>query len=78
MLFAKTFSPMINKLGLVASDLSAFLLAFSITYWVMGVYGGEVPAELSSLSNGIGYARIWSFAIIVLCGMTWFWSQLRH
>lgn len=78
MLFAKTFSPMINKLGLVASDLSAFLLAFSLTYWVMGVYGGEVPAELSSLSNGIGYARIWSFAIIVLCGMTWFWSQLRH
>jgi len=69
---------MINKLGLLISDVGAFLLAFAITYWVMGGIGGELPDELSSLSNGIGYARIWSFAIIVLCGVTWFWAQLRH
>ncbi len=69
---------MINKLGLLISDIFAFLLAFATTYWVMGGIGGESPDELGSLSNGIGYARIWSFAIIVLCGVTWFWAQLRH
>lgn len=69
---------MINKLGLLISDMGAFLLAFAITYWVMGGIGGELPDELSSLSNGIGYARIWSFATIVLCGVTWFWAQMRH
>lgn len=69
---------MMNKLGLLISDVGAFLLAFAVTYWVMGGIGGELPDELSSLSNGIGYARIWSFAIIVLCGVTWFWAQLRH
>ena len=75
---SQSFSPMMNKLGLLCSDVSAFLLAFAVTYWVMGGIGGELPDELSSLSNGIGYARIWSFAIIVLCGVTWFWAHLRH
>ena len=75
---SRSFSPMINKLGLLISDVGAFLLAFAVTYWVMGGIGGELPDELSSLSNGIGYARIWSFAIIVLCGVTWFWAQMRH
>ena len=69
---------MINKLGLLISDVGAFLMAFAVTYWVMGGIGGELPDELGSLSNGIGYARIWSFAILVLCGVIWFWAQLRH
>ena len=75
---SRTFSPMFNKVGLLLSDMAAFVMAFVITYWVMGGIGGEHLDELGSLSNGVGYARLLSFAIIVLCGVTWFWAQLRH
>jgi len=74
----RDFSPMINKIGLLMSDVLAFCCAFAITYWVMGGIGGERLDVLGSLSDGDGYARLLSFAIIVLCGITWFGAQLRH
>lgn len=74
---AKNFSPWLNKMCLIFSDLLAFFCAFLVAYWIME--GGEsLSAELGSLSNGTGYARIISFGLIVFCGLIWFWAKLRH
>ncbi|HDZ8838734.1 undecaprenyl-phosphate galactose phosphotransferase WbaP [Aeromonas veronii] len=76
--YSTKFSPVKNKISLLLSDTSAFLLSFFIAYWMMaGIWSGE-PEQLSSLSNRIGYARACSFMIIVLCGVSWFWSHFRH
>ena len=78
LLSTHSYSSWVNKLGLFLADLLGFTLAFAISYWLLGTTVYIKPAELSSLTNVIGTARVWSFVFLVLVGLSWVWVNLRH
>ncbi len=73
-----TFSPWLNKLALIISDGLAFALAFLVTYWVLGLSGSDKFTVLGSMEAGVGLARVGCFFLLVLAGIGWCWTHLRH
>ncbi|MCH1924618.1 undecaprenyl-phosphate galactose phosphotransferase WbaP [Shewanella sp. C32] len=74
----RIFSPMINKASLLFSDVIAFVLAYGVTCLLLGSNGFESPEIFSTFDSHNGVARVWAYALIVLSGVTWSWTKLRH
>ncbi|QSX32679.1 undecaprenyl-phosphate galactose phosphotransferase WbaP [Shewanella avicenniae] len=75
---SRTFSPMINKASLLLSDIFAFTISFALVFFVIGENVFTSSELLVQSSNDNGAARVWSYTVIVLLGLLWSWTKLRH
>lgn len=72
------FSPWVNRLGLIFSDLIAFSITFSVSRIIIQTMGEKNPDFLQWLNTTPGQARIWVFGLLVALSIIWFWIHLRH
>ena len=78
MQFNFKFSPWVNRLGLIFSDLIAFSIAFIVSRNLIETLGEKNPGFLEWMNTTPGQARIWVFVVLVGLSTAWFWAHLRH
>jgi Undecaprenyl-phosphate galactose phosphotransferase, WbaP/exopolysaccharide biosynthesis polyprenyl glycosylphosphotransferase len=72
------FSPWVNRLGLIFSDIIAFSIVFVVSRIYIQALGEKNPDFLQWLNTTPGYARVWVFGLLVTLSILWFWGHLRH
>lgn len=72
------FSPWVNRIGLIFSDLIAFSVAFIFSQTSLQLLGEKNPDFLQWMNTPPGQARSWIFSVLVILSITWFWAHLRH
>lgn len=76
--FSFKFSPWVNRILLILSDLIAFSVAFIFSQTSLQLLGVKNPDFLQWMNTPPGQARVWIFGVLVVLSTTWFWAHLRH
>ncbi|CEE91791.1 Undecaprenyl-phosphate galactose phosphotransferase [Xenorhabdus nematophila str. Anatoliense] len=70
------YSASINRIALMSSDFLAMASAFVLSWWIESIRT-NVPFSLV-FKSGSDSARAWSFLVITVVALLWFWGHLRH